>query len=74
MQKHEHKAKSSSAYINASELIAKLPLTNGIHILDVGCGDGYFSYVFFIFKNFRIKYSLLLINVSISFINLPLKA
>ncbi|MGQ9844040.1 MAG: class I SAM-dependent methyltransferase [Spirochaetota bacterium] len=45
MQKHEHKAKSSSAYINASELIAKLPLTNGMHILDVGCGDGYFSYV-----------------------------
>jgi len=43
MQKHEHKAKSSSAYINASELIPKLPLTNGMHILDAGCGDGYFS-------------------------------
>lgn len=43
MQKHEHKGKSSSAYINAHELIAKLPITNGMHILDAGCGDGYFS-------------------------------
>ncbi|GAB4221067.1 MAG TPA: class I SAM-dependent methyltransferase [Spirochaetota bacterium] len=43
MQKHEHKGKSSSVYINAHELIAKLPITNGMHILDAGCGDGYFS-------------------------------
>ncbi|MCX8122900.1 MAG: class I SAM-dependent methyltransferase [Spirochaetes bacterium] len=43
MQKHEHKGKSSSAYINAEEVIAKLPLVNGMHILDAGCGDGYFS-------------------------------
>jgi len=46
MQKHEHKSKSSSAYINANELIGKLPLTNGMHILDAGCGDGYFSCAF----------------------------
>lgn len=43
MQKHEHKGKSSSAYINAEEVIAKLPLVNGMQILDAGCGDGYFS-------------------------------
>ncbi len=43
MQKHEHKGKSSSAYINAEEVIVKLPLVNGMHILDAGCGDGYFS-------------------------------
>lgn len=44
MHKHEHTGKTSSKYINAGELIDKLPLTNGMNILDAGCGDGYFSF------------------------------
>ncbi len=44
MQKHEHKGKSSSEYIDADSLIAKLPLSDGMNIVDAGCGDGYFSF------------------------------
>ena len=42
-ERHEHGGKSSESFLDKNEILSHLPITEGINVLDAGCGNGYMS-------------------------------